>query len=105
MKYMLILTASMLASFSALSAPNMELTSGSIACKTITTLNYAERMQMNEPVLEIQKAEVNNNCTTMQNDKSVTAFDIGVTSKVEFFALGKLDVYYVNTRDLKRIDQ
>lgn len=94
-----------LLSFPTIAAPNMVLEAGSVACKTIKTLNYAERMQMSEPVLEIQLAEVNNNCTTLQNDKPVTAFDIGVTSKVEFFALGDLDVYYVNTRDLKGIEQ
>ena len=81
-------------------APNMAISKGSIACKTLTTLNYAERMLINEPVLQVQKAEVNNSCTTMPQRKLVTAFDIGVTAKVEFFALGKLDVYYVNTRDL-----
>lgn len=81
-------------------APNMLLAESSIACKTLTTLNYAERMMINEPVLEIHRSEVNNTCTTTAEDKEVTAFDIGVTSKVEFFALGKLDVYYVNTRDL-----
>lgn len=86
--------------FASLSAPNMQLASESVACKTLTTLNYAERMLINEPVLEVQKSEVNNSCTTVSEDKEVTAFDIGVTSKVEFFALGKLDVYYVNTRDL-----
>lgn len=81
-------------------APNMQLAAKSVACKTLTTLNYAERMLINEPVLEVQLAEVNNSCTTIPQDKDVTAFDIGVTAKVEFFALGKLDVYYVNTRDL-----
>lgn len=83
-------------------APNMLLNGGSFACNTITNLEYAERMNFNEPVLEIQKAEVNNGCTTITEDKEVTAFDIGVTAKVEFFALGKLDVYYVNTRDLRK---
>lgn len=91
--------------FNVAAAPNMILSGGSVACKTLKTLNYAERMQFNEPVLEMQLAEVNNNCTTLQTDKHVTAFDIGVTSKVEFFALGSLDVYYVNTRDLKGIEQ
>ncbi|AUR82954.1 hypothetical protein NVP1030O_38 [Vibrio phage 1.030.O._10N.222.55.F9] len=81
-------------------APNMQLAAKSVACKTLTTLNYAERMLINETVLEVQLAEVNNSCTTIPQDKGVTAFDIGVTAKVEFFALGKLDVYYVNTRDL-----
>ena len=81
-------------------APNMQLKADSVACKTITTLKYAERMLINEPVLEVQRSEVNNSCTTTQEKKLVTAFDIGVTAKVEFFALGKLDVYYVNTRDL-----
>jgi hypothetical protein len=88
------------ASYSAQAAPNMQLAAKSVACKTLTTLNYAERMLINEPVLEVQLAEVNNSCTTIPQDKDVTAFDIGVTAKVEFFALGKLDVYYVNTRDL-----
>lgn len=81
-------------------APNMKIAVNSVACKTITTLKYAERMIIDEPVLEVQKAEVNNSCTHIQSDKLVTAFDIGVTARVEFFALGKLDVYYVNTRDL-----
>ncbi|AUR98046.1 hypothetical protein NVP1246O_39 [Vibrio phage 1.246.O._10N.261.54.E10] len=81
-------------------APNMQLAAKSVACKTLTTLSYAERMLINETVLEVQLAEVNNSCTTIPQDKDVTAFDIGVTAKVEFFALGKLDVYYVNTRDL-----
>jgi hypothetical protein len=84
----------------AIAAPNMHLAPNSVACKTLTTLNYAERMLINEPVLEVQRAEVNNSCTTTQELKAVTAFDIGVTAKVEFFALGQLDVYYVNTRDL-----
>lgn len=99
------ITKGMLVAFAALAAhaqaaPNMQLANGSVACKTITTLNYAERMLINEPVLEVQRAEVNNSCTHTTDDKPVTAFDIGVTAKVEFFALGKLDVYYVNTRDL-----
>lgn len=89
-----------LAVFDATAAPNMHLAPHSVACKTLTTLNYAERMLINEPVLEVQRAEVNNSCTTTQELKAVTAFDIGVTAKVEFFALGQLDVYYVNTRDL-----
>tara|TARA_B100001057_G_scaffold494165_2_gene590173 strand:- start:452 stop:775 length:324 start_codon:yes stop_codon:yes gene_type:complete len=95
-----ILFALALVGFNAVAAPNMGLKSGSFACKTLTTLNYAERMVLNEPVLEVQKAEVNNSCTTLKHDIEVTAFDVGVTAKVEFFALGKLDVYYVNTRDL-----
>jgi hypothetical protein len=95
-----LLVALLLIPSLALAAPNMALSSGSVACKTLTTLNYAERMLMNEPVLEVQKAEVNNNCTTVKESREVTAFDIGVTAKVEFFALGKLDVYYVNSRDL-----
>ena len=86
-------------------APNMMLSKGSVACKTLSTLNYAERMVINEPVLEVQKSEVNNSCTHTREDKQVTAFDIGVTSKVEFFALGKLDVYYVNSRDLKSLTE
>jgi hypothetical protein len=84
----------------AIAAPNMHLAPNSVACKTLTTLKHAERMLINEPVLEVQRAEVNNSCTTTQELKEVTAFDIGVTAKVEFFALGQLDVYYVNTRDL-----
>lgn len=96
----LFMLALLLSPFLVHAAPNMQLASKSIACKTLTTLNYAERMLINEPVLEVQRAEVNNSCTTTNQDKSVTAFDIGVTAKVEFFALGKLDVYYVNTRDL-----
>lgn len=90
-----------LLSVPAFAAPNMILVKESFACRTLTTLNYAERMSINEPVLEIQKSEVNNNCTTVYEDKEVTAFDIGVTAKVEFFALGKLDIYYVNSRDLR----
>lgn len=86
--------------YAAQAAPNMQLSEDSVACKTLTTLSYAERMLINEPVLEVQRSEVNNSCTTTQDKKLVTAFDIGVTAKVEFFALGKLDVYYVNTRDL-----
>ena len=97
--------ALMLLGTGAQAAPNMQLAKSSIACKTLTTLNYAERMLIDEPVLEVQKAEVNNSCTHTQTDRSVTAFDIGVTSKVEFFALGKLDVYYVNTRDLKSLSE
>lgn len=100
-----IILALALIGFNAAAAPNMILSGGSVACKTLKTLNYAERMQVNEPVLEMQLAEVNNNCATLQTDKHVTAFDIGVTSKVEFFALGSLDVYYVNTRDLKGIEE
>lgn len=88
---------------SAVSAPNMQLNTGSFACKTLTTLNYAERMNMGEPVLEVQKAEVNNSCTTIDVVTEVTAYDIGVTSKVEFFALGKLERFYVNTRDLEKL--
>jgi hypothetical protein len=98
-----LLLALALIGFNASAAPNMSLVKGSFACKTLTTLNYAERMVINEPVLEVQKAEVNNSCTTIGEDKAVTAFDIGVTAKVEFFALGKLDVYYVNTRDLTNL--
>lgn len=84
----------------ALAAPNMMLPVGSVACKTLATLNYAERMKMDEPVLLTHEAEVNNSCTTLNADMPVTAFNIGATAKVEFFALGKLDVYYVNSRDL-----
>jgi len=101
----LALALTAFAVFDVQAAPNMQLLKDSIACKTITTLNYAERMLINEPVLEVQKAEVNNSCTHTRENKLVTAFDIGVTSKVEFFALGKLDVYYVNTRDLKSLSE
>ena len=95
----------MLFSTCAQAAPNMKIAENSVACKTITTLKYAERMIIDEPVLEVQKAEVNNSCTHVQSEKQVTAFDIGVTARVEFFALGKLDVYYVNTRDLRSIKE
>lgn len=107
-KYKLVAPLALIAAIlahSSQAAPNMQLSAKSVACKTLTTLNYAERMLINEPVLEVQRAEVNNSCTHTQNDKLVTAFDIGVTAKVEFFALGKLDVYYVNTRDLKSLSE
>ncbi|AKU42650.1 hypothetical protein [Vibrio phage H188] len=101
-KYALIAPLSLIAAIAMplQAAPNMHLAPNSVACKTLTTLKHAERMLINEPVLEVQRSEVNNSCTTTQELKEVTAFDIGVTAKVEFFALGQLDVYYVNTRDL-----
>lgn len=84
-------------------APNYQIDAGTVACKTLKTLNYAERIKRDEPVLEAQRAEMNNNCTTTNIVKPVTAFDIGVTAKVEFFALGRLDVYYIVNRDLQDI--
>tara|TARA_R110002012_G_C11575878_1_gene604871 strand:+ start:806 stop:1132 length:327 start_codon:yes stop_codon:yes gene_type:complete len=90
---------------SAQAAPNMQLAKDSVACRTLTTLKYAERMLINEPLLEVQKAEVNNSCTHTRTDRLVTAFDIGVTAKAELYALGQLDVYYVNTRDLISLEE
>lgn len=84
-------------------SPNMILKEGAVACKTLDSLNYAERIRTGNTVLEVHKSRVNNNCTTIDQDKNVTAFSVGVTSKVEFFALSKLDIYYVNTRDLMPI--
>ena len=84
-----------------MSAPNYLLSEGATACKHLKTLSYAERIKKDEYVTPMQEAEASNDCTLpFTGDKEVTVFDIGVTSKVEFFALGKLDVYYVNTRDL-----
>jgi len=89
-----------LISFGVSAEPNMKLSKGATACKTVKTLGYAERIKLGEPVLESQRLEASNQCTTLDNVKPVTAFDIGVTAKVEFYVLGRLDVYYANARDL-----
>lgn len=103
------LLALLLASSSAMAAPNM-LIDGSkdnavFACGTLKTLNYAERMNMDEPLTQLQKAEIDNACYPFISEKPVTAFDIGVSSKVEVLVLDKLQILYINTRDLKRLDQ
>lgn len=84
----------------ALSAHNMIVKKGSFVCKTLTALNYAERMALEQPTLSEHRSTVNNKCTTIIDDTKVTAFSIGVSAKVELFELGNLKVYYVNSRDL-----
>lgn len=90
-------------------APNMMINANDsntvFACSTLNTLDYAERMKMDEPLSSRHKAEVNNSCYPFESEMLVTAFDIGVASKVEVLVLDELKVLYINTRDLKRLDQ
>jgi hypothetical protein len=84
----------------AIAAPNYELAAGTVICKHLRTLEFSERIKLGEYVTPTQAGEVNNDCSTLATRKQVTAISILLSSKVEFFALGQLDVYYVNTRDL-----
>ena len=102
-KFKLIAPLALIAllSLNATAAPNYLLAEGTTACKHLKTLSIVARIKKDEYVPDMQRSEASNDCTLpMKEDKPVTAFDIGVTAKVEFFALGKLDVYYVNERDL-----
>ena len=93
---------------SAQAAPNYTLAKGTVACKGLAEIGYVERLMLDERVTPEQKTEVHNSCTTLQDKKDLTAWSIGngkSNAKVEIFALGKLDVYYVNTRDLKSLSE
>ena len=88
-------------------APNMILKGSSsdvvFGCKTKRTLGYAERLKLNEPLTDMQKGEINNTCFPFSVNKPVTAFDIENTAQVEVLVLGKLQLLYVDTDDLKRV--
>lgn len=98
-KYALI--ALMIFGASAQAAPNYMLEKGTTVCKHLRSLSVVARIEKDEYVTEVQRSEASNDCTVpMTEDKPVVAVDIGVTAKVWFFALGQLDVYYANERDL-----
>ena len=104
---MIKLIAPLLLSFSAMAAPNMVIHAADdnkvFACNTQRALNYTQRLIMGEPLTQIQKAEINNTCYPFDSETLVTAFDIGVTAQIEVLVLDKLQLLYINSRDLKGI--